>query len=187
MHAFKGPHLVIDVESVGLHGEGFAVGWVVVDPALTPNELESGLAWVRRGNARGSDAGRDWAERNVRIEGEPTHATLYDLRRFFWDRVWSPWRERKATVWADHGWPVESRFLAACADDCLDVREWSGPYPLHEIATVRVAAGLSASAEERRANEVPVHNPTCDARQSARLLVEALDALAPKFAHEKVA
>lgn len=184
---FQGPHLVFDIESVGLHGEGFAVGWVVVDPAVTPLELESGLAWVRRENARGTDAGREWVERNVRLDGEPTHATLFELRRFFWDRVWTPWRERKATLWADHGWPVEARFLAACADDALQVREWVGPYPLHEIATVRVAAALDPSSSDRRPNEVPVHNPTADARQSSRLLLEALAVLRARHELAKVA
>jgi hypothetical protein len=50
-----------------------------------------------------------------------------------------------------------------------------GPYPLVDVASVRLAAGLDPlGAYDRTAGELPVHNPLADARQSARLLLEAL-------------
>jgi hypothetical protein len=76
---------------------------------------------------------------------------------------------------ADCAWPVEARFLAACVDDQPEQRAWEGPYPLIDIASVRLAAGLDPLATvERLPSEMPAHDPLADARQSARLLIEAL-------------
>ena len=71
-------------------------------------------------------------------------------------------------------WPVEARFLSACiADDAR--RLPTAPYPIHEIASVMLSAGMDPMGTyERTPSEMPRHNPLADARQSARLLVEAL-------------
>jgi hypothetical protein len=72
-------------------------------------------------------------------------------------------------------WPVEARFLAACVDDNPMTHEWSGPYPLHDLASVLMAAGRDPLAKnERLPGELPEHDPLADARQSARLLLAAL-------------
>ena len=65
--------------------------------------------------------------------------------------------------------------MAAAVDDDLERREWQGPYPLHDLASVLLALGADALAvAERRPNELPAHHPLMDARQSARQLVECL-------------
>lgn len=161
-------YLVFDVESCGLHGEGFAVGWAVVGPA--GQLLANGIA-VAPPPAR-----LEWLEENVMPHlPAPTEATTRAIRDCFWT-VWDHWRDRGARLAADVPWPVEARFLSDCiADD--GGREWTGPYPLIDIASVRLAVGLDPLGEEARLPmELPKHNPLADARQSARLLIEALEA-----------
>jgi hypothetical protein len=69
---------------------------------------------------------------------------------------------------------VEGRFLNACIDQNRRQRTWQGPFPLIDIASVRMTAGVGKSVEERLEDELPVHNPLADARQSLRILREAL-------------
>jgi hypothetical protein len=182
-------YMVFDCESVGLHGETFAVGWVVVDGG--GHEQASGWYSCPPDAAAGSAGGRAWVAANVPDLGA-THASPREVRHEFWG-LWRQWAGRGAVLAADVPWPVEARFLAACVDDlrgparafagrAADVppgpREWEGPYPLIDVASVRLAAGLDPLAEvDRRPDELPAHDPLCDARQSARLLVEALAVL----------
>jgi hypothetical protein len=164
--------LVFDVESVGLHGEGFAVGWVVVTP---DDELDRGRLACDPVDAQGTDEDRAWIGANLpRLPANC--ASPHEVRGRFWD-VWREWKARGAVLVADCAWPVEARFLAACVDDDREARKWAGPYPLHDVATARLAAGLDPLAsEERRPGEEPKHCPLADARQSARLFLEALSA-----------
>mgnify|MGYP003529634433 CR=1 len=76
------------------------------------------------------------------------------------------------------GWPVEASFLSACIrDDAF--RNWDGPYPMREIASIMLAAGMDPMATyEREESEKPAHEPLADARQSARLLATAQHSLA---------
>jgi hypothetical protein len=175
--------MVFDVESVGLHGEGFAVGWVVVD--RTGKELAEGRSDCYQERARGSRSGREWVLENVPfrhcVDGyHPVH-----VREAFWI-AWTEWKARGAVLAADCPWPVEARFLAACVDDAIPLvrgerpddgrRGWGGPYPLIDVASVRLTVGFDPlGVDGRLPSELPVHDPLADARQSARLLIEALD------------
>lgn len=168
-------YMVFDVESIGLHGEGFAVGWVVLDH--TGAVAAEGLLWTDPWNARGSDAGRDWVAANCAPLDCPLLGSTAELRARFWD-VWHMFRGQGCVLVADCAWPVEARFLAACVDDDPGPREWQGPYPLHDVATMRLAAGFDPLATvDRLPNELPQHNPLADARQSARLWLEAVNQL----------
>jgi len=167
-------YLVFDVESDGLHGEGFAVGWVAIEPDRVggvPILWEDGIAVAPAPTANA------WIRENVLPHlPEPTHPDARSVRDAFW-RVWDHWSAKGARLAADVAWPVEARFLAACVDDAPATRAWSGPYPLIDISSVRLAAGKDPLGEEARlAEELPAHNPLADARQSARLLAEALRA-----------
>lgn len=170
-------YMVFDVESVGLHGEGFAVGYVVLD--RTGIELAHGAYWTDPDGAQGTDEGRAWVYANWYLPmGLPSADTTYDLRRLFW-QVWQQWKAKGAILVADCAWPVEARFLAACVDDDPAAREWQGPYPLHDVATARLLVGLDPLATvPRLPSELPQHDPLADARQSARLWLEALTAAA---------
>lgn len=123
-------YMVFDVESIGLHGEGFAVGYVVVQE--DGKMLEEGVFSCRPDKAQGSEGDREWVAQNVPV---------------------LPCKEVEPS----------------------EVREWEGPYPLHEIATLMLAAGRDQmSADKRIEGETPQHHPLHDARQSARLLLECL-------------
>ena len=171
-------YMVFDVESVGLHGEGWQVGWVVV--RLDTGEIpQTGLLTCHpnRAEAFGSKqqqaTDRRWVAEHCHVGDQRfTHSSPADLRRDFW-AAWQDWKERGATLAADVCWPVEANFLTACIHEHGD--PWSGPYPLIDIASVRLAVGLDPLATvERQPAEMPAHNALADARQSARLLVEAL-------------
>lgn len=167
-------YMVFDVESAGLHGEGFAVGWVLIDDRgieyanghygcpleHARKQDDDSLAWVK--------AHCDWPDNCARPQ---------DVR----DQFWNAYNDyfygipgMRTLLAADVPWPVESRFLHAVFADNPSRRE-RAPYPLIDIASVRLAAGLDPLATERRfPEELPAHNALADARQSARLLLEAL-------------
>lgn len=163
-------YMVFDVESIGLHGEGFAVGYVVVNDR--GERLEDGYAACSPDAASGTDEGRAWVKENV-PPLEQFLSTPVGVRDCFWG-TWQHWKERGALLVADCAWPVEARFLAACVDDHPDPRYWEGPYPLHELASFMVAAGMDPMAPYDREKDEPQHHPLGDARQSARLLIRTL-------------
>lgn len=157
--------MIFDVESNGLHGEGFAVGWVIQDDK---GEIQS------EGFASCPVADVDpWVAENVLPHlPAPTHSHESDVRSAFWV-AWQKAKSQGATLWADCAWPVEANFLSACVADDTS-RAWEGPYPMHEIATVFAIAGIDPTAKHERLEGETAHHPTGDARQSARLLFEAL-------------
>ncbi len=174
--AFPNKFLVFDVESVGLHGEGFAVGFVVVD--REGNELERGLFVTSPNVAYGLNEGHKWARENV-PDMDATHTTTWMVRAAFWRR-WMHWKDQGAVLAADCSWPVEARFLIACVEDNLREREWSGPYPLIDIGSVLLAKGIDPVQEfTRGAAELPKHNPLKDAIQSGRILISVLNGFQP--------
>jgi hypothetical protein len=164
-------YMVFDCESIGIHGETFSVGWVVVDEQ--GKEHDAARFACDPSTARGDDDGRAWVSEHC-PPLKQTHRALADMRTDFW-LVWLYWKERGAVLAADCAWPVEARFLIACVDDNPQARMWTGPYPLHDVATARLVAGFDPlEIVERLPNEEPKHDPLADARQSARLWLEAL-------------
>ena len=169
----SGLYMVFDCESVGLHGETFAVGYVVIDQDGAV--LDSGRYACPTAKAAGPDDGRAWVAENCPFI-VATHDFPRQVRAAFWNQ-WLAHKERGAVLVADCAWPVEARFLASCVDD--DARRmWEGPYPLHELASFLLAAGMDPMATYDRRPDEPQHDPLGDARQSARLLVSALKKLA---------
>ncbi len=164
---------VFDVESIGLYGEGFAAAFVVVDPDGA--EIDSGTYVCSPERARGSEKDRAWIMAHVAPHlGRALYAHPSDVRYAFW-KAMQHWKEQGALIFADCAVPVEAKFLADRYKDVFPPSPFDGPYPLHEVATVLLCAGLDPLATyQRLPSELPVHDPLCDARQSARLLVEAL-------------
>lgn len=163
--------MVFDVESIGLHGEGFAVAWVVVN--RDGERLGEGCMSTDPKQCAGTDEGRRWVSENV-PPLEQTSPTKQHLRNTFWHE-WRKWADRGAVLVADCAWPVEANFLTACVKLNHAEREWQGPYPLHDLASILLILGADAlAAAERLSDELPVHHPLMDARQSARQLVQAL-------------
>jgi hypothetical protein len=166
--------MVFDCESVGLHGTTFEVGYVVV--GIDGTELDRGLAGCLPGRVSGNDSGRKWVKENC-----PTMpcqmGSAHSVREWFWNE-WCQWREKGAILVADCAWPVEARFLLQCVDDMPIDREWKGPYPLHDLASILLACGQDPVRKfDRLPSELPEHNPLNDARQSARILAAALKTL----------
>lgn len=163
---------VFDVESIGLHGDSYAVAGVVLDDQ--GNQVDSFMYSCPPGTVAGNTNDRKWVKENI-PEIPVTHFCAMLVRKAFWDK-WLEWQSKKALMFADCGWPVEAKFLAACVSDNLFQRSWEGPLPLHEIATVILARGGDPLQEfDRNADELPRHNPLRDAIQSARILWEFLN------------
>lgn len=170
----SGRVLSFDVESLGLHGRAWAVGWVYFEADGT--EIESGCAACSPEDVYQHDiddpSDLEWVKANC-PQPERSCSTHAEVLAVFW-RMWIRAREEGATLIADCAWPVEARFLASCVD-CDPGRKWLGPYPLHDVATMRLAAGLDPLATvDRLPNEEPKHHPMADARQSGRLWFEAI-------------
>jgi len=165
--------LIFDVESIGLYGEGWTVGWTLVDSDW--NLLAEGYAACPREATRGSDEDRRWVEENC-PELISTHQTPKQVRNVFWE-VWMEAKAQGATIWADCCYPVETTFIMDCVADDPQNRTWNAPYPLHEIATVLELAGFDPNAAYDRLESEPQHHPLGDARQSSRLLKMAFEKL----------
>lgn len=169
------PFFVFDVESVGLHGEAFAVAGGIYINAAAQSEFRFCCPLEE---AKGDDDDREWVKANVPVM-EITHRHPAAVREAFW----SEWEKAKKwypgiTMAGECIWPVEAGFVAACIRQEITDRKWSGPYPFHEIASVMLAAGMDPMATyDREESEKPAHEPLADARQSARLLATALRAL----------
>lgn len=164
---------VFDVESIGLHGEAFAVAGGITDGVggltheflfVCPPELAKGLPEDYR-----------WVQANCPRFPDYNCVNVAEVRQKFW-KMWHTAKEvfPDITMAVECGWPVEANFLRMCIDDLPDDERFSGPYPLHEIASFMLTAGMDPMATyDRLPDELPKHHPLKDARQSARLLFEA--------------
>lgn len=164
--------MVIDVESVGLHGEGFAVAFVLLEGDY---ELAHGSACCPATAARGTGDDLKWVQENVTIDpAAHKFESPRQVRDWFWT-IWTRYEAEGVELWADCCWPVEANFLAACVADDPTARNWEGPYPLHDVATLMLAGGRDPlGTYHRTPAELPAHNPLADARQSARHMLEVL-------------
>jgi hypothetical protein len=165
--------LSFDVESVGLHGDGFAVGYVVNKGR---EEIASGYFACPDSAACGTAASRKWIHEHVAPAlPQSTHETLEEVRKAFW-AVYQDWKSQGAVFVADCPWPVEAKFLINCVNDD-STREWEGPYPLIDVGSVLLASGHDPlKTFDRAPNELPAHHPTMDARQSMRILLDCMGA-----------
>lgn len=160
----------VDVESIGLHGDSFAVGVSVRDKSGEVDHLRYA---VGRGSVFGDERDRAWVDANV-PEIPITHEHSYSMRIKFWAH-WESWRKRGAIMVADCGWPVEANFLSRAIRENAPYNNLhsTAPYPLHDLATLLLARGLDPLATyPRLPEELPKHDPLADARQTARLFWE---------------
>ena len=169
------PFFIFDVESIGIHGESFAVaGGVYVDGreervfqfAMNPRRLI------------GDKEDMEWVSDNV-PEMEHTHLMQNGiLREFLTELHTCKGIYQDLVVAAECCWPVEANFLSKVIATNPVVDKWAGPYPLMDIASIMYAAGLDPMETwEREPAELPAHNPLCDVRLSARILKECLNRL----------
>lgn len=162
----------IDAESIGLYGEHFAVGYAVTD--FKGNELEHGLLSCPQQSARGLDSNREWVLANV-IPHLPTETTdenpnaLKEKTYQVWMRINQQYE--KVTAIADCMYPVETSLFSKMITNNESEREWTGPYPFHEVATALLIAGIDRNDYPRLPKELPEHHPVNDARYSSRLFL----------------
>lgn len=184
-----------DVESVGLFGRAFAVGWVIVNRAGM--EFEEGYlsfaphmcttdpddAWVIKNVLPAlphvPDSEVDPAWRHVARAPWVGCSSDYEM----WVRFWDAWTAAKKTyqgivMVTDCPFPVEAGFLLNVVKEYRpQITMDASPYPIIDVASALVAVGRDPTeAYERLDVELPVHNPVCDARQSVRILQECLAA-----------
>lgn len=172
-----------DVESLGLYGEGFAVG-VSVRENVTGKEVDTfyaGCPLHMCNNYDPSHADVNWLQENILPHlPPPTHETPRQVRDSFWNFYMS-WKQKgngHVTFVADCGSPVESNFLRMCVLDDSESRKWEAPYPLHELGTLLLCCGQNPiECYDRLSDEQPKHNPLCDARQSGRMWIEMFQKL----------
>jgi hypothetical protein len=162
-------YFVLDVESVGLYGLGFAVGWVVING--DGQEVTSGYLACPYNEALHSGSlteDHQWVEKNVIPNLDvPNCLTLPDLYERFWS-TWLEWRSRGALMAADVCYPVETNFLRSCVLQDPKRAE-TAPFPLLDVATL-VSMDKTYKKLPLKDNEKPQHHPTRDARYSARIL-----------------
>ena len=174
---------VIDVESMGLYGEGFQVGYTLVNRER--ERLEEGLIFTEMEYAQGLNRDFTWVSENVKskICADESTIDIYKLssiskvRDLFWEK-WLKFKKHGAYIAADCIFPVESNFLISCVNQNTYQRAWDAPYPFIEISTLILACGQEPTATyDRLEDEKPQHNALADARQSARIMLDCFDKL----------
>jgi hypothetical protein len=160
-------YFVFDVESIGLHGEGFAAAYAVFD--LQGNEIENAVFACDPNSAFGDDSDRQWVAKNVPKQVVNCESPMKVRAQFL--NAWIGWSKRGAGCFADCVWPVEANFLSrAVAEKAAlegDEAKWAGPYPIVDIMTLAFARrSIEAQPVERDVEQLPVHDPLADVRYS---------------------
>ena len=167
--------LCLDVESNGLHGEEIAIGAAILGGSGTVVQGFEGEQHICVEETFSGRVARlpkkmdSWVRENVfpQIQDLPEYKNPRALREAFW--AWFKVQKRYChLVVTDCGYPVETGFLCRCQRDNLEERDMAGPYPLHELATLLLAAGVDPDiSREEFAGEVKFqggkHNPLWDA------------------------
>ena len=187
----KRTYFSFDVESIGLWGPDFAVGFVVVDE--TGKELESGLYgydyndFVEELLSRNLNIFNRWAfteddlawvRKNVKL---PLGWNNCSSPRDLGERFYETWQRCKAqyenlTIISDCPLPVEFNFLLSVLAQAEDRTMEGTPYPLIDCASVLFAHGYDPIGTYKRLpNELPAHDPLNDARQSVRIMLAVLN------------
>ena len=169
-----------DVESVGLHGRPFAVGFVVVDE--TGQELLEGYLACPVMLHGIKD---QWLIENV-ISALPDCAMLpaapyancgseHEMLQDFWD-AWTALQQQYdgIVMVTDCPWPVEAGFLSRCQQQIGFGME-SSPYPVLDVMSLLHTAYDTPNDDiARLPAELPAHNPVNDARHSVRIMLEVM-------------
>src|SRR5439155_25755641 len=109
----------------GLHGEGFAVGYIIVEHGRV---TEQQLLVCHPDGAIGQPKMRKWIMEKVwpALQGQPRVFSMTALKEQFWSR-WDAHRNNGGVLMADCPWPVEANFLSACIAADPQERYWHGP------------------------------------------------------------
>lgn len=160
----------VDAESEGLLGAIWAIGAVAIGEVEDDSRCEIFALFEGRTSYPPRDP---WVFENIwPVCQVLTPHSRSVMLEWFWD--W--WRRRAQEGYiavADFGVPVEARLFRDCMID-EHPRWFEGPYPLHELGTLLLAAGRDPDMpREELAREVGMaefvkHNPVHDAEMTAR-------------------
>lgn len=192
---------MFDVESAGLHGDGFAYGYVVTGVDKTTGELtvlDEGEKYSIEGGKQAQQ--HEWVAKNVlpslpltpfldnEVSAEPLPETIVPTNRELRDaffKVYSDWKSKGAEIYSDVNWPVETGFLSAVMQDDLPARNFAGPFPLKDASHVLChiepdPMKLDRWEYARLPGARRPHNPLDDAKASAFALHKAKHELKKK-------
>jgi len=156
--------MVFDVEAVGLYGESWAFGYIILDHY--GDKLDEGLVATDWRKLPGRPSDHEWLRQN--IPPIPFDAASpEEVRSAFW-KVYTS--DPSLVLVADVSFPVETNFLQKAVVENNGYER--SPYPLIDISSILLArfkdpVGYFPRIEE----EIPAHNPLHDARQSGRIFI----------------
>jgi hypothetical protein len=114
------------------------------------------------------------------------HLPEYKSSKDMLNAFWNFWMEHgggdnRATTVADFGAALEGTFFASAQALDLDKREYAGPYPLHELGTRLLDAGIDPDIDRivfaGQGTDFTKHNPRDDALVAAHCWLNAGDIL----------
>lgn len=152
-----------DAETIGLLGDVFAIGWSVYDNGV---EIDNGLISCSPNHAKGSDEDRMWVENNC-PEFKVTHISSFSLMTTFWNKF-TEWKKQDYHFLADFAWPVEANLFLKIVNLDPKNRKWNGPFPLLDLATLKVALGYDPHRSLDIGGIMPDHNPLHDSQHAAK-------------------
>lgn len=168
--------LCFDLESNGLHGQAFAVGAVVMDMQGKVHDQ-----FTARMRIHGQTD--EWVDKNILpvIGDMPiTHANYKDMCTDFWKWFVRAQAASDYTL-VSNGYPVEYRFLLDCQGGDLDLRYWEHPFPLIDLSSLLLGAGLQSNESKQDLVQKSTsdqtftnHHPLDDAKVTALTAIEAL-------------
>lgn len=122
----------VDAETDGLYGRFLSVAALVTD--RSGNEIDRFYGAVR---VNFEDINNTWVKNNVYPHLEKAYSFFQDekaLLESFWI-FWLKYRE-KADCVAYIPFPVESRLFETCVMHDVDERQFLGPFPIYDLATL---------------------------------------------------
>lgn len=161
--------LSFDLETNGLHGQAFAVAAIILD--VSGQEVDKFVARIKiEGQVD------EWVAENVIPVIEDigiTHNSYDEMTADFW-KWFVDAQEKCDYVVVSNGYPVEYRFLIDCQNKDLKNRYWEHPFPILELPSMLIGAGMVKDSDRLRFISGVVnsrafvrHHPLDDAKATA--------------------
>lgn len=147
----------VDAETNGLYGDVWAIGAVVLDE--DGEVVDEFRAQLNPGHVTDP-----WVRKHIVPVVDLPRMSTGSMFDEFW-RFWLAYRESTICV-ADFGAPVEAGLFRRCVEEDLAERLWLGPYPMHELGTALLLAGVDPDVNRREFAGRPdlvQHDPYDDA------------------------
>jgi hypothetical protein len=168
---------IVDGETDGLYGSVFAISAVVADidtfdiKDIFSSQIEMNAyeclsdSWVKDNVVPAIEKGSKC------ILTDKVHKN--ELLSDFWN-FYSAWNDGTTLFLADFGAPVEANLFRKCVLADLYTRNFSGPYPLHELGTILLLNGYDPdmSRDNYYSNVEFKHHPYFDCESSLNILKE---------------